>query len=330
MNDYCIILAGGAGRRLWPYSTAECPKQFIDFFGSGRTLLQMTYDRFLSIIPADHIYVSTHADYVDLVKAQLPDLPAENIVAEDARLSTAPAAARTTHIIYTRDKDACIVATPADQVIINEDTFRNEVVSALQRLRVTAVACFMALAVQATHPYTSYGYIQKGETLIPGLHRVKTFTEKPDRDFAEMFVQSDEFLWNTGLFLWHVKTMHNLSTEILEEVQVQKLDELLLDKHREEVLVQECHFGWTDVGCWSRMHEVNHKDVDGNVLLGSHEVHMEGCSGNTLALESSTRAIVKGLKDYLISYKDGILVIIPNNDDAALKRMQNALFPPTA
>lgn len=325
MNNYCIILAGGTGKRLWPVSTQQRPKQFIDFFGAGLSLLQMTFQRFQRIVPTDHIYVSTHADYVDLVRQQLPDIPADNIVAETLRLSTAPSAAKASQRIAERDADACVVASPADQLIVNEEGFCRDVESAFQRLRVTAGGQFMALAVQATQPYTSYGYIQRGEQLAQGLYRVKTFTEKPDREFAEIFVQSDEFLWNTGLFLWHVATMERLAPEVLGEPMVQQLDGMLLDRHRDEVVVQECKFGWTDVGCWPRMQEVSHKDVDGNAVLGSHRVLLEGCSGSTIAIDPGNAAIVKGLDGYLVAYHDHTLLIMPNDSDTDVKRLQTRL-----
>lgn len=325
MHNYCIILAGGTGRRLWPCSTQERPKQFMDFFGSGRSLLQMTYDRFRRILPADHIVVSTHIDYAEQVREQLPDLPATHILTETTRLSTAPAAAVASRFVRELDADACVVITPADQHIVGEENFCNDVQNALQRLQVMAADRFMALAVQATHPYTSYGYIQRGEQLGTGLYRVKTFTEKPDREFAQMFVQSDEFLWNTGLFLCHTATMERLCGEILEDVMVSQLDGLLLDKHREEVLVQECRFGWTDVGCWPRMHEVSHKDCDGNALLGSQRVMLEGCADSTIAIEPGTEAIIKGLTGYLVAYHEGRLVIMPNENDAEVKHLQTRL-----
>lgn len=322
MNNYCIILAGGIGKRLWPVSTTERPKQFLDFFGTGRSLLQMTFDRFSQVIPADHIYISTCDEYAPLVREQLPEVPEAHIVCESTRLGTAPAAAAASQLIAQRDADACIVATPADQHIVNEATFLADVESALQRLRVTAVDCFLSLAVQATHPYTSYGYIQKGEQMGSGLYMVKTFTEKPALEFAQMFVESDEFLWNTGLFLWHVNTMERIASDLMEEVQVAQLDGLLLDKHRGEVLVQECNFGWTDVGCWPRMHAVSRKDVDGNALLGSSRIILEGCADSTIAIDPGTKAIIKGLTGYLVAYHKGRLVIIPNANDAEIKHLQ--------
>lgn len=319
-------MAGGTGRRLWPYSTPQNPKQFIDFFGAGRTLLQMTFDRFCRLMPADHIYISTHTDYVALVREQLPEIPECNILAESTRLSTAPAAAQASRYIKMHDADACVILTPSDQFIVSEDAFTREVTDAFHRLRVTAADSFLALAVQATHPYTSYGYIQKGENIVPNLYHVKTFTEKPDAEFAEMFVQSDEFLWNTGLFLWHVNTMEHLSDKIFEEVAVQPLDSLLLDTHREEVLVQECAFGWTDVGCWQRMHEVCAKDIDGNAVLGANRVLMEGCETDTVALEPGMEAIIKGLKGYLVACHNGLLVIVPNTADTDIKNLQTKLM----
>lgn len=198
-HNYCIILAGGNGRRLWPASQKDMPKQFIDFFGTGRTLLQQTYDRFVRFIPQDHIFVSTFEDYVPLVKQQLPQIADNRILPEPVQLNTAPAAIWGTWHTVLADADARVVVTPADQLIQGEDQFEKQILRGLDY--VGSHQNFLAMGVKPTHPNTAYGYIQMGEEEDgEKLYTVKSFSEKPAADYAQMFVDSGEFLWNTGIF----------------------------------------------------------------------------------------------------------------------------------
>ena len=193
-NDYCVILAGGQGRRLWPYSRKKKPKQFIDFFGNGQSLLQQTYKRFAQFIPEDHIYVSTFAEYADITYEQLPNLPKDNVLLEPVQLSTAPAVGMAHCTIALRDPNANIIISPCDQFIMDEERFTSQLIQGLAF--VERNPDFLALGVNPTYPNTGYGYIQmSNETKGQGYARIKSFTEKPEAEFARMFVQSREFLW---------------------------------------------------------------------------------------------------------------------------------------
>ena len=204
-NNYCIILAGGKGMRLWPCSRAQYPKQFIDFFGTGRTLLQQTFDRFAKVVPPDHIFVNTNQAYASLVKAQLPELLEDNLMAEPIHRNTAPSVAWTTHRITHENPDANIIVTPSDQMVQNEDAFRQNVMEGFDFVEHDDT--LLTMGVKPTRPEPGYGYIQVGEPVGRDVYRVKSFTEKPEREFAKMFVQSGEFYWNTGLFLSNARNL---------------------------------------------------------------------------------------------------------------------------
>lgn len=348
-NSYCIILAGGIGRRLWPVSRRQLPKQFIDFFGTGRTLLQQTYDRVARIVPADHIIISTYKGYTDLVRSQLPDVPEANILAEPVQLSTAPAIAWASCHIAKLCPDACVIATPSDHHIVNEDAYEENLRQGLEF--VSEHDDFLAMGVKPTVPQTAYGYIQMGENGVgKDLYRVKSFSEKPALDYARLFVESREFLWNTGLFLWNNTTMlkmlgdkastvgtraaeraaNQLSDS--EELEIIKqcypaslhrtLDQMILESC-DNVYVRRADFGWADVGCWPELYAVAEKDADGNAVLTSSKVMLSGCRGNLVTLPAGMGAVIKGLEGYLVAQEGNLLVICPNDDPALVRRLLN-------
>lgn len=341
-HDYCIILAGGVGRRLWPASREQRPKQFIDFLGVGRTLLQLTYDRFATFLPPQNIYVSTFADYTSLVQEQLPQLPSEQILSEPVQLSTAPASAWASWHIAQRDPEACLIVTPADQLITSETLFANEVQEAFDYVR--QQEHFLALSVRATSPVTTYGYVQKGEALSEHHFTVKTFTEKPPSEFACTFVESGEFLWNTSLFLWHTRTMarelphlmpalasHDLLAPSIQEEQAllrrcypaaihQTIDHLVLSQCK-DTLVQECHFGWRDVGTWSSVTQTLSLNVDGNACIGGGNTLFQDTRHTLVHLPKGMGAVVRGLDGYLVALEGNMLVIMPNDDDTRPQRL---------
>ena len=347
-KNYCIIMAGGQGRRLWPYSRKNCPKQFIDFFGVGRSLLQLTYDRISRIVPVENIYISTFKDYRELVAKQLPELPAENILAEPVQLSTAPAVMMATCYIAGRDPEANIIATPTDHHIIHPDRFEQQVREGLEF--VAAHKEFLAMGVKPTVPNTAYGYIQTQEKVEQNhLFRVKSFSEKPALEYAKLFVESGEFVWNTGLFLWNVRTMlamvNKLSPTMTEDLSRQgkelsasedleiihryypsslnrSIDLLILDKC-ENVCVKECDFGWADMGCWPELREVLPKDVDGNACTGQGKALLTGCRNNVVSVPEGVAAVVKDLNGYLIAFNGNTLVVCPNTDPTTVKHLAN-------
>lgn len=345
-NNYCVILAGGVGRRLWPTSRKALPKQFLDFFGVGRSLLQQTFDRFARFIPVENIFISTYEKYEGLVREQLPEVAACNILSEPVQLSTLPATAWASFHISSRNPDACVIISPADQQIIDVAHFQNDLEEGLEFVRDHKE--FLAMGVKPTMPNTAYGYIQMGDSADrKGLYHVKSFSEKPELEYANLFVSSHEFLWNTGVFMWGPRGMEmmnrNLPPMVVSEVRQRggalSWDEEMalvrkyypsnsnssVDLHIIEdcdhVYVKECNFGWADIGCWPEMHAVCHKDVDGNAKVGSQKVLFSGTSNTMVSLPEGMGAVIKGLDGFLVAQNGNFLVICPNDDPALVRRL---------
>lgn len=345
-HNYCVILAGGVGKRLWPCSTRKRPKQFLDFFGTGHTLLQQTYERVSRFIISKNIYVSTFSDYAGMVAEQLPRLPRQNILAEPVRLSTAPAVTWASYHIGIHDAEANIFVVPCDQLILDEARFAEDLEAGLDFVAKNDV--FLAMGVKAVQPNTAYGYIQMGREEGDGLYAVKSFTEKPDAKFAGMFVESGEFLWNTGLFAWNFQTMRSLlhrtmpqveetlshlrDISLKEELSIVKryysmnvhrsIDLVVLEKN-ERVFVKECSFGWADLGNWPDMRAAEKKDVDGNAVVGNNPVMFSGSQNNVVCMPDRMAAVIQGLDGFLVAMNDKVLVICPDNDPALVRRLYN-------
>lgn len=343
-NNYCVILAGGKGRRLWPCSREEYPKQFMDFFGMGLTQLQQTYIRFAKILPKENIYVSTNQEYEHFVKEQLPDLPKENLFSEPIHRNTAPSVAWACYRISRINKEANLIVTPSDQAVNDEKAFYDNVEQGF--LFVAGKEGILTLGVKPTRPEPGYGYIQLGdETDIKDLFRVQSFTEKPEREFAQMFVDSEEFYWNTGIFLCNVKYMISCLQKILPVV-IRKLDTKCSDVSFEEenafvranfrsypnisidygileksdqVYVMRCNFGWADLGTWHSAYEALSRGENDNVVIDS-EVIIENSTNNIIKLPKGKLGIIHGLDGYIIAEKDNVLFICKKEDSSALVR----------
>lgn len=347
-KNYCIILAGGIGRRLWPASQKELPKQFIDFLGTGRTLLQQTFDRFAQFLPTKHIFISTFEDYVPLVHQQLPEIPEENILPEPVQLNTAPAAVWGTWHAVLDNEDANVIVSPADQIIQHTDRFEQQIMRGLEY--VDTHDELLAIGVKPTLPNTAYGYIQMGDKVEEKLYKVQSFSEKPEINYAKMFLESGEFLWNTGIFLWKgnvmgtllaklsntadrpVKEVAQQTITIAEEVDyarscipedMPKSVDLLVLEHSDNVVVQECDFGWADIGCWTELHEVAHRDVDGNAVSGGAKVMFSGTQDCMVSLPDNMKAIIAGLDGFIVAQQGNALMICPNKDPDAIRRLIN-------
>lgn len=345
-NCYCIILAGGVGRRLWPTSRKAFPKQFLDFFGVGRSLLQLTYDRFVRFIPKENIIVSTFWEYKQLVQEQLPELDETQILGEPVRLSTLPAVAWATFHVVQRNPEACFVVTPADQHILEQELFEKDVLDGLDFVQ--AHREFLAMGVRPTMPNTRYGYIQMGlPAQREGLYHVKSFSEKPELDFARLFVDSHEFLWNTGLFLWGPQAtkvmLRNLPPMLLSRLAEDGLPlapeeerelvqqyypsnsneavDLKILEECEHAYVKECSFGWADIGCWSELLSESRRDVDGNACVGSQQVMFSGTRNTVVSLPEGMGAVIKGLDGYVVAQQGNMLVVCPNSDPAQVRQM---------
>jgi len=242
-HNYVIIMAGGIGSRFWPMSRSRHPKQFMDILGVGQTLLQQTFERFKEICPAENIYVVTNHDYNDLVLEQLPELKPEQVISEPTRRNTAPCVAYASFRIAQKDPDANTVVAPSDHLILNKETFVNLIKKALE---VTADNdLLITLGIKPTRPDTGYGYIQfNTETLEKDgdVHKVKTFTEKPDKEMAKFFLKSGDFLWNSGIFIWNVQSILSAFKEHLPEVyNLLKEGKELYETDKEEYFVKKAY-----------------------------------------------------------------------------------------
>ena len=348
-NDYCIILAGGAGKRLWPVSRKGHPKQFMDLFGIGRSLLQQTYDRFAAIIPPEHIFVSTFSEYTKLVMEQLPELSPDQILEEPVQLSTAPPVAWAAFHIEQIDPEANIIVTPSDQMIVNQERFKEDVIEGLKYVEDHEV--FLSLGAKPTMANTSYGYIQKGEPTSNDapIYKVKSFSEKPSEEYAKIFVESGEFVWNTGLFICQVPTLTHRLEELMpgvaehwrEEKRVLSKEEeralinqyypaslrisidlVILDQST-NVCVRECNFGWADVGSWDSVRNVMKKDVDGNAVDKGAIAMLSNCKDNIVSVPNGTLVCLKDLSGYLVAMQKGVVVVCPNNNTEVLRTYMN-------
>lgn len=343
-QNYCVILAGGKGRRLWPTSRQDMPKQFIDFFGTGRTQLQQTYDRFVKVMPKDNILVCTTKAYLPIVKEQLPDLAEQNILVEPVNRNTAPSVAWANMRIKRENPDANIVITPSDQLVQNEESFMRSLETGISY--VTENEVLLAIGVKPTRPEPGYGYIQMGDlSCKPEVFRVKSFTEKPEREFAKMFMESGEFYWNTGIFIansrYLTKSFEDIFPSVLrnlkfenpnytyeEELQyVQEhysiypnlsIDYAILE-HSHHVYMMKCDFGWADLGTWHAVYECMSKGNGDNVVVNS-EVMMEDCNNNVIKLPKGKLAVINGLDGYIVAEEGNVLLICKKGDSSSMVR----------
>jgi mannose-1-phosphate guanylyltransferase len=341
-DNYCVILAGGRGRRLWPCSRETFPKQFIDFFGVGRTQLQQTYDRFLKIIPAENILVSTSEEYAHYVREQLPELPEGNILAEPTHRNTAPSVAWACSRIEHRNRNAAIIVAPSDQAVMQEERFCESVNMGLQFVK--EHEGLLTLGVWPTRPEPGYGYIQMGDaTELERTTRVKSFTEKPEREFAKMFMDSGEFLWNTGIYLARLdyfiscfceilpSVMRNIAMKdlTLEEEQAfvhenfprypnLSIDYGILEKS-DRVYVMQSDFGWADLGTWHSTYEAMSRNDGDNVIINS-EVIADNSHNNIIKIPKDHIAVINGLDGYIVAEQGNVLLICKKEDSSALLR----------
>ena len=330
-NNYCVIMAGGIGSRFWPYSRKNKPKQFLDFFGIGQTLLQQTFERYSKIVPSENIIVITNAEYEGLVKEQLPSLQANQILLEPARRNTAPCIAMASMHIHAINPEANMVVAPCDHLVLKEGEFIEAINKGLEF--VAQSPQLLTLGIKPNRPETGYGYIQIAEEQGYNFYKVKTFVEKPQLEFAEVFVASDEFYWNSGIFLWNVNTILNAFNTLMPEVCPKiksedfascpsiSIDYAIMEK-AENVSVQLCNFGWADLGTWGALHESSPKDQHKNVITTGHTV-LYDCSNNIIALPEGKLAVVQGMQDYLIADTDNVLLICKKDDQSAIRRYVN-------
>ncbi|MBR4826744.1 MAG: mannose-1-phosphate guanylyltransferase [Bacteroidales bacterium] len=338
---YCIIMAGGLGSRIWPLSREERPKQFLKFAYSGMSFLKMAWRRAQDVIPEDNIYVVSLERYRDTVVKELPTLPDRNILLEPVNRNTASCIAYATYCILKRDPQAVVLVLPADQVIDDSDAFRSTVLRGLDYAATHDE--LVTLGIIPTRPDTNFGYIQTvGPTMDGRPVRVKTFTEKPEKEMAQVFVDSGEFLWNAGIFIWKASVIAKelqlhapevaaqwkdwekyistpLEREYLEEIYPGmpriSIDYAVMEQS-ERVIAIPAFFDWTDLGSWESIYEYFHgADDDANTVRTAGKLVTSETSGSVILSKGKGRLVaVKGLKDYLVVDIDDVLLICPRED----------------
>lgn len=345
-NNHVVIMAGGVGSRFWPMSTTECPKQFIDVFGTGRTFIQMTYDRFKGVVAPENVWVVTSKLYADVVAEQLPDIPKGNILLEPCRRNTAPCIAYVSWKIKSQNPKANLVVTPADHLVTDVVEFQRVILSALQFTSETDA--IVTLGMAPTRPETGYGYIQ-ADMLAPSLrnkeiYRVDAFKEKPDLETAKKYIKEKEFFWNSGIFVWSVNTIVN-SLRIYQP-EISRIFEDLLpyygtEKEREmidkqfplcesisidyavmekayEIFVFPADFGWSDVGTWGSLHTLADKDANGNTVIGQN-VKLYESHNCVIHTAEEKKVVVQGLDGYIVAEKGDTLLICRLDEEQRIK-----------
>lgn len=349
-NQYCIIMAGGVGTRFWPMSTTGHPKQFLDILGTGRTLIQQTFDRFKELCPAQNIYVVTSESYLNLVSEQLPELPKENILTEPSRRNTAPCVAYASYKIHQLNPKAITVVAPSDHLITKEDTFTKAIKSCITKSK--SENCLITLGIKPSRPDTGYGYIQFVDSPVEEkdkrMYKVKTFTEKPDLDTAKFFIETGEFLWNSGIFIWSTKSIidafqkhdpelaslfkegnefYNTPKEkefITKAYNVCKNDSIdysVMEKAK-NVYVRSSIIGWSDLGTWGSLYGHIKHDKGNNALVGKNIIQY-GCKNCIVHVPKDKLVVLQGLDDYIVVESDGVLMVCKKQDEQQIRNFVN-------
>ncbi|MDR0286756.1 MAG: mannose-1-phosphate guanylyltransferase, partial [Clostridiales bacterium] len=348
--NYCVIMSGGIGTRFWPFSRETRPKQFLDFFGVGRSLLQMTVDRFAQLIPLENIYIVTNQIYADLVKEQLPLLKESQILLEPARRNTAPCIAYASYHIKACNPNANIVVTPSDHLILKEDIFIEDVRKGLEF--VDKNKALVTFGIIPSRPETSYGYIQSSDITIGDFTKVKTFTEKPNEELANVFLKSGEFFWNSGMFFWNNNTILEAIKNFLPDISARfdmgmksfntpderrfieanfsfcpniSIDYGIMEK-ADNVYMLGVDFGWADLGTWGSIFDIANKDESNNAVLKTKALVFEA-ENNIIALDNKDRlVVVQGLKDYIVAESGNVLMICKKKDEDRIKQYMADAF----
>jgi mannose-1-phosphate guanylyltransferase len=350
-NNFCIIMAGGIGSRFWPLSRTRKPKQFLDILGTGRTLLQQTFDRLKHVFPVENIFIVTNEDYESLVMKQLPEISARQVLCEPMRRNTAPCIAYGNHKIELLNPKANIMVAPSDHVILNEQAFLDVVNKGLRF--VAENDCLLTLGIRPSRPETGYGYIQingdkAGIAFNDSIRKVKTFTEKPDLKMAELFIQSGDFFWNSGMFFWSLRSIMQAFSLYLPDVDqlfsegnavyntdkesefINKvypncknisIDYGIMEK-AENVHVLCSDFGWSDLGTWGSLYDMLSKNGEQNTIVGS-KVFTYNSQNCLINLPDNKLAVIQGLDDYIVVESDNILLICRKQDEQKIKNFVN-------
>ncbi len=343
-NLFVVLMAGGVGVRFWPYSRNSKPKQFLDVLGTGKTLLQSTFDRFLPICPPENIYVVTHEEHAALVKEQLHQLGDDQILAEPMRKNTAACIAYASSKIMLKNPDAVVVVTPSDHLIMMEEEFQDIIKKAADQAK--SQDKLITLGIPPTRPETGYGYIQY-HTEKSFIKKVKTFTEKPELSLAKKFLESGDFVWNSGIFIWGVQAINNAfhqylpeMSEVFDDIRAKlgtpeekeailgayaqckniSIDYGIMEK-AQNVYVCLGTFTWSDLGSWASIHEISEKDENNNVInANAHTYETRNC---IVKGSPDKLIVVQGLNGYLVGEFGNVIIVCEKDKEEQFRRFVN-------
>ncbi len=347
INNHLVIMAGGVGSRFWPMSSVDCPKQFIDILGVGRSLLQLTYDRFKGICPDENVWVVTNQKYETLVREQLPNVPADHVLLEPCRRNTAPCIAYVSWRIKSQDPKANVVVTPSDHIVADGDEFRRIIKTCMKFTAETDA--IVTLGMSPTRPETGYGYIQADlSTASPRnreIYRIDSFREKPDLQTAKEYISHKNYFWNAGIFIWSVSTIVNAfrvycppmskifesmldiygTPDEQEQINVRypeceniSVDYAIMEK-AEEIFVCPANFGWSDLGTWTSLLLQTKHDLYGNTVIGDN-VNLYDTHNCVVHTTQEKKVVVQGLDGYVIAEKDDSLLICKLSEEQRIRQ----------
>lgn len=340
MSTHVVIMAGGVGSRFWPLSTPEFPKQFIDILGCGRSLIQLTVDRFQGVCPPENFWVVTNEKYVDIVKEQIPSIPTSHILAEPAARNTAPCIAWASWSIKQEDQAANVVVTPSDAVVMNPEEFRRVIGNALQFTE--HKDAIVTIGIKPNRPETGYGYVQANGTAEGEIDKVEAFKEKPDRGTAEAYLKAGNYLWNAGIFVFKNTTMIQAICEQKPQIagimnqmtgdnpiaepadafptcEKVSIDYAVMEplSAQGKIYTHPADFGWSDLGNWQSLHEKLQKDENNNGAVG--EVHLYECTDCVVHAEDAKKVVLQGLDGYIVSEKNGRILVCKRSEEQRIK-----------
>lgn len=342
-NHYIAIMAGGIGSRFWPASTADRPKQFLDILGVGKSLLRMTYERCLKLVPNENVLIVTNERYKDLVSQELPELPTQNILGEPSMNNTAPCIAWTALHLHSRNADATFAVLPSDHVILKEEAYTQKLEQAFSYA--SKNDAIVTLGIAPTRPDTGYGYIETGN-VSDVIMKVSSFKEKPDLATAKKYLEEGNYLWNAGMFIWNVKTIldsfkknapsiievlsedtsrfgsdkeQEYINEVYPKTEKISVDYAILEK-AENVYTISSDIGWSDLGTWSSLHAFKDKDDNECVILGE-QTHLINTKDTIIRSDSKKIVVVKGLENYIVVDEPDALLIYPKADEQEIKQV---------
>ncbi|WP_075342015.1 mannose-1-phosphate guanylyltransferase [Tenacibaculum agarivorans] len=342
-NFYAVIMAGGIGSRFWPVSTQKFPKQFHDMLGTGQSLIQRTFERINELVPTNNILIATNDNYEKLVLQQLPQLNNKQLLLEPVMRNTAPCILYAALKVYDKNPDAVMLVAPSDHWIKDEGEF-------LRNIETSFNACakddiLMTLGIQPDHPNTGYGYIQY-EQHDSEIKKVKNFTEKPDLATAQQFIESGDYLWNAGIFIWSAKSIIEAFKTYLPNMldildngdnvyntdfeddfiksNYEKCENISIDfgimERANNVHVLPVDFGWNDLGTWGSLYGKLKKDENENAVVGANVIFRDA-KGNMIRTQNGKRVVIQGLEDFIVVEKKDVIMICPRKDDQDIKKI---------